>query len=529
MLMATTAVVGRDAELERLTAFVRALPAGPAGLVLEGEAGVGKTIVWEEALAYTAGDAWIVVSRPVQSEMALSYAALGDLIGDAVREGIDLPEPQRRALDVALALEDQPGESTDHRAVAAAVLTVLVSMSQEQPLVVAVDDLQWIDRSSARALGFAFRRLASEPIGLLATLRTAPGVEVSSELADLFRDHRLQRLRVGPLSVGAIQHLLADRFDLALPRTALVSLHERARGNAFFALELGRALVDAGSLPEPGEPLPVPGDLQALLGQRVRRLPAPTRDALLLAAVLAEPDEGVLSLAFGSGWPDAIARGREEGIVDIDDRTVRFVHPLIAGVVATAASDGERRDAHRRLAEAVDDEHVRARHLALAATRPDEAVAAALEAAALDTARRGAPDSAAELAELSGRLTPPDHAHDVCRRCTIAGEARFAAGDSGRAVELFTEAVAAAAAGPERGGVLWRLAWVRFHHDDPAASRATLEQAAEEAGDDLALRAAIDHDLAYAWLAMGDAVEDASPRGSSRGARRARGRDVHPR
>jgi len=183
---------------------------------------------------------------------------------------------------------------------------------------------------------------------------------------------------------------------------------------------------------------------------------------------------------------------------------VRFAHPLLAAAVSGIASDRERRDAHRRLAGAVDDEEGRVRHLALAATGPDERVAAALEEASRHATKRGAPDAAAELAELAHALTPTNLHHDLCRRYTVAGEARFSAGDSERAVKLFSDAEVAATPGPERAGVLWRLARVRYHHDDIAASRQILEEAEREAGDDLALRAAIERDLAYPAFAVAD-------------------------
>jgi DNA-binding CsgD family transcriptional regulator len=156
------------------------------------------------------------------------------------------------------------------------------------------------------------------------------------------------------------------------------------------------------------------------------------------------------------------------------------------------------------LANAADDERLRTRHLALAAGEPDVDVADALDDATRDAMRQGAPDSAAELAELALRLTPDDRVHDAYRRCTIAGEARFSAGDSVRALELFNQANTLAKAGPDHAGALWRIARVRYHHDDIAASRALLEEARTEAGDDLALRAAIEHDLAYPCFATGD-------------------------
>ena len=236
--------------------------------------------------------------------------------------------------------------------------------------------------------------------------------------------------------------------------------------------------------------------------QRARQLPRPAREALLLASLLANPSEDTLARAFGDGWVRAIDRGSTAGIIEVVGGRVRFAHPLLAAAVAGMASDRERRDAHRRLAKAVDDEEGCVRHLALAATGPDETVAASLEAASRHATERGAPDAAAELAELARAMTPDGRQHDLCRRDTIAGEARFSAGDSERAVKLLSDARIAATSGPERAGVLWRLARVRYHHDDIAASRQLLEEADQEAGDDLALRAAIERDLSYPAFAL---------------------------
>jgi DNA-binding CsgD family transcriptional regulator len=501
-----TGVVGREPELEQIAAFVRSVPDGPTALLIEGEGGAGKTTLWEEALARTVDVAQVLSCRPVQSEKALSYAALGDLVGGAIVDGLDdLPAPQRRALEVALRLEEGSDLSTDHRAVAAGARSLLVALSRGRPLLIAVDDLQWLDRSTTRVLGFAFRRLSTEPIGLLATVRNDRAASSSvPELDDLLRDHHVQRLHLGPLSVGAIERLLGEKLDLTMSRTSLVRLCETARGNPLLALELGRALTDTGSTIEPGRPLPVLGSLRALLAQRLRRLPADVREALLLASLVSHPAEDTLARAFGPGWDEAIGRGRQEGVVETGTGTVRFVHPLFASVVAGEASERERRASHRRLAIACEDGEGRARHSALAAKDPDEEVAASLEAAAQQATRRGAPDAAAELAELARALTPEGHPHDVYRRCTIAGEARFAAGDSMRALEHFAAADAVSVPGSERSGARWRLARVRSHHDDIAASRELLEQARREAGDDPALSAAIAHDLAYTCMAMGD-------------------------
>jgi DNA-binding CsgD family transcriptional regulator len=250
----------------------------------------------------------------------------------------------------------------------------------------------------------------------------------------------------------------------------------------------------------------VPDDLHVLLLDRVRRLPADVRGALLLASLLSQPAEETLASAVGSEWDRARDRAQRAGLLAFGHGTVRFEHPLLASAVAASASPRERHDAHARLAAAVDDEEQRARHLALASTGADESVADALEAAAEHARRRGAPDAAAELAELARSLTPADRALDAWRRCLSAGEARFAAGDSALAAEDFSAAAETAASGAERADALLHLARVRYHHDDVTGAQALLDEAQLEAGDDAALRAAIEHDLVYPAFAAGDLV-----------------------
>jgi hypothetical protein len=434
----------------------------------------------------------------------MAFAGLTDLLGGVLAEAVsDLPAPQRRALEAALLLEDGP--RSDHQAVGAGTLSVLRALAAHAPVLIAVDDVQWLDRPSARALAFAVRRLEREPVRVLASLRSGPREPAAPvELADILDHAGSRRLRLAPLSVGAVERLLADALGMTLPRSALLRLHETAGGNPFFALELGRALTDAGALPGPGQPLPVPDDLQVLLVDRVRRLPASVREVLLLASLLSQPTEDTLERAVGAGWDDALDRGRRAGIIDVVAGAVRFTHPLLTSAVAASASPRQRRGAHARLAGAVHGQEERARHLALATPEPDEDVALALEQASTDARRRGAPDAAAELAELACGLTPVGRRRDALRRCTLAGDARFAAGDTSLAAEHFTRAAAMADPGAQRAGALWHLARVRYIHDDILGARVLLEEARGDAGDDLALCAAIEHDLVYPAFASGD-------------------------
>src|SRR5215831_2181141 len=173
-------VVGRDREMAAVAAFLDALPSGPGGLVLEGAAGIGKTTVWRAGAAGAAGRSFTVLScRPAESEARLSFAPLGDLLDGVLDRALPrLPPPQRRALEVALLLADPAGSPPEPRAVAVAFLAVIRHLSASRPVVLAVDDLQWLDDPSARVLEFALRRLSGEPAGLLASARD-PGAWAS--------------------------------------------------------------------------------------------------------------------------------------------------------------------------------------------------------------------------------------------------------------------------------------------------------------------------------------------------------------
>src|SRR5215469_11722965 len=170
-------VVGRDGELAAVAAFLDAVSSGPGGLLLAGEAGIGKTTVWRAGATRAAERSYTVLScRPVQSEATLSYAALGDLLEEVLDRVLPLlPAPQRRALEVALLLADPAGRPPEQRAVSVAFLAVIRHLCASVPLVLAIDDLQWLDAPSAATVDFALRRLSHEPVGLLASTRDRTG------------------------------------------------------------------------------------------------------------------------------------------------------------------------------------------------------------------------------------------------------------------------------------------------------------------------------------------------------------------
>lgn len=487
----SAALVGREEELQRLELFLATAARGPRALLIEGPAGAGKTSVWQAGLeAARATGRRVLAARPTQAEASFAYAGLGDLLRNESAALADLTAPLRRALQVALLLAPDTvdaADAADQQAVALAVLAVLSRLADDGPLVVAVDDVQWLDPPSALVLGYAARRLERAPVALLASWRTDTGSPVPLGLDRPPAAERLERLALPPLSLGAVQRLLKDRLGPLPPRPALLRLHELAGGNPFFALELGRA-VQAGTLRlEPGERLPVA--LDGLVRSRLGAFPRPTRRALAAAAALAQPTLALVGAITGCS-PDALDEAEAAGVIELRDGRIAFTHPLLASGAYGAVDASERRALHARAGTEVTDPEERARHLALASEGPDESVAAALEQAARRAEMRGAPPAAAELFERSVRLTPPEARANALRRTIDGAFCTFQAGDGRRARELLDDVVAELSPGPERARALLGLARVRSYDDDLRAAEALFRQALDEAGADDELRAA---------------------------------------
>jgi DNA-binding CsgD family transcriptional regulator len=463
--MTPSAIVGRDEELGMIRAFVAAVERGPAALVLAGEAGIGKTILWEAGVdAAVRRFDRVLICRGVEAEASLSFAGLSELLAPVLAETMPrLPAPRRRALEVALLLVEPGTEVPDAHAIGLAVLDVFNVLAAQGPLVVAVDDLQWIDVASAGVLQLALRRLRDTPVGLLATVRESSDVAVPINFERGFAEGWLQRRSVGPLGVASLYQLLSVQLGLKPSRPELLRVQEATAGNPLFALELGRELVRLGTRVHPGEPLPVPSSLGQLLGVRLARLSVETRQVLLIAALAGRPTVEVVAAAHGHGGRtiEAVDEAVRAGVVRLADGRVRFTHPLFASVLHEQASPSQRRGLHEALAGVVTDVEARARHRARATVGPDASVAAELAAAAEHAAARGATAAGAELCELAAELTLADPA---LARQRLLRAARFhrLAGDGERATTLLTLLLAHVPSADERGFV-YELAASRFH------------------------------------------------------------------
>jgi predicted ATPase len=246
----TTPVLGREVELATSRRFLDRVPSGFAALVLQGPPGIGKTALWREVVEMARQRRWAVLSAHlVSAEAPLLFSGLTDLLGQVTDQDFSaLPLVQRRALEVALLLTE-PGEApVDPRTLSSAVLSVLRQMASLQPVLLAIDDVQWVDRPTAGCLSFALRRTGALPIGLLASARSGAG---ALPVLGALGSEEVEELAVGPLPPGEIEAMLLQRTP-GLQRRAIVRVAKQSGGNPFYALEIARAVATLGGNSGPG-------------------------------------------------------------------------------------------------------------------------------------------------------------------------------------------------------------------------------------------------------------------------------------
>jgi DNA-binding CsgD family transcriptional regulator len=490
-------VVGRDDELEAIDTFLAA--PWPRLLLLEGPAGIGKTTLLETALRRAAEHgAAPLVARPSLAERELPFAALASLL-DARIEAVlpGLAPPRRRALEIALRRAPAESGELDRAALGLAVLDAIRAVARPIPALVVVDDLQWCDEPTAAALAFALRRAGSEPFAVLGGVRTGIASAALDHVTQALPVDLVDRLAVGPLSLGAIRRIVEQRTGRVRGRALVARVADAAGGNPLLALELVRAIDAAGHDPAPGESLAVPASAEPLIAERLGALSRSAEDAVLAVALAGRASVGEVLAAAGDPGP-GLDEALRAGLVELDDDLVRLGHPLVGAAAVGRATPERRRVMHGRLAPLAGDLEARARHLALAAGGPDGEAAAACDAAAHDAERRGAPEAAAELAELAVGLSDPDDRPRIASRRCRAMALRVAVGDPVRARQHLDEGLRAVDAPASRVPLL--LVGVELAHlvgGRPAARRAA-EIALAGAGDDPILRARA-HAAMLAW------------------------------
>jgi DNA-binding CsgD family transcriptional regulator len=434
-------VVGREAEFAAIESVCRRPPAGRS-VLLVGEAGIGKTALWDAGVRLAvARGLRVLAARPGGSEARLPFSSLIDLC-ERIDLGqlADVPAPQRSALEVALLRREPPRETGDEMATALGFLNVVRGLARSRRVLIAVDDVQWLDRSSAEVLAFAARRLAEANVGFLLSRRHEEPSELDQALKGL-----LELVQLGPLSLGSVRRLLFERLELTLSRPQLRRLVEVTGGNPLFALEAGRLLRERG-VPSTGAEIPLPDALEQAVGDRVAGLPAAVRRLLLTVALHEDPlvDE-LTALAQAAVLEEAV----DLGVLVVDGERVRAAHPLLAAAAWKAARARERREQHRRLAGVVRDRQLSVMHMALATVRPDPGLAGRVFAAAAEASARGARRHAVQLASHGLRLTPRNANERGERVLALAGHL-YGAGELQQVRDLLSVELGSLSAGPQR-------------------------------------------------------------------------------
>jgi DNA-binding CsgD family transcriptional regulator len=466
--------IGRN----ELLAAARGGLATGGSVMLTGPAGIGKSTILDAlAREAAAGQARVLRAAAAEAEADLPYLALVDLFDGAPDAADSLPTHLRAALDGALLRSALPSTPHDQLAVRLAVLELLRALGAERPVLLILDDVQWIDEPSAGVLRFVARRLDGIRVAVLAAERVTDG---GSTRLDLCPPPHVE-LAVPPMHEGDVADLLRARFGREVGRAQLHRVFDASAGNPMYAVELGRALstMAAGAVAAT-EPLPVPDRLRNLLAVRVAALPPADRPALLVVAAAARPS---FDLVEQCRFPaERIESALASGVLVADvDGGLRFSHPLLREMVYGDATAAARRETHERLAETVADPVERARHLAAARPAPDEALAEGLADAASAARLRGAPAMAADLATLAADRTPHDTPGVAAVRRLTAARYAFAAGLLADARRLATAALRDAADRRTRVGA--RLLLVEMSGDDHSNSGPLLDAAFVEAVD----------------------------------------------
>lgn len=444
-LSSSVHLMGRDRDIAAIRAFVDQAAAHGGALVVSGDAGVGKTALIEAAMSYavTAG-LRLLRATGAQFEANMSFAGLHQLLFPLLDSHLgQLDDVHRTTLRSALGLGESAA-APDWMTLSHAALELLTRAASSTPILIVVDDVPWLDQASGRVLAFIARRTAGTRLGFLATMRTGD--------EGLFDQSGIGAYELGPLSHASSEALLDSRYP-ALTARARYRLLSQAQGNPLALLELPIALKSQNARRMFTETLPLTNRLQAVFAGRISALPARTRHALLMAVLDGTGDLKALRFGEPGSEADDLARADRAQVISIDGAAARvsFRHPLIRSAVVELATDEERRDAHRILAERHADEPARrAWHLAEASTGPDENVASLLQQVGHANLYRG--DSVSAIKELlrAADLSPAG----ADRASRLAEAAYLGAIVTGDLRDLPALMDAARIADPQHGGSL---------------------------------------------------------------------------
>jgi predicted ATPase len=464
-------LLGRGDEQARLDALLEhARSSVSASLAVRGEAGVGKSALLRYAVDRAEG--MIVLSTTgIEAEAELPFSGLSDLLHPVLEYRHQLPEPQSAALAAALAIG--PRTSPDPFAISSATLNLLLLLSERNPLLVVIDDLQWLDSGSRDAVMFAARRFHADAVALLFALRdTADAIPAS-----------VPTLELRGLDQQAAQQLIAQAGQRVTPSVA-DRIHAATGGNPMAILETVRQLTpqQLNGTAAIEEPLKSSRQLQQAFAERVARLPAATQTPLLVVAASQSGaiDELRRACAQLGGSLAELNSVEDRGLITNDGLRLQFSHPLIRSAVYHGAPAAQRRAAHTALAQSINQPAgllEKAWHLAAAAQGPDESVAAVLEEAGFEARRRSGYAAAMRAFERAAGLSLDDEAK--ARRLYEAGSDAYVAGHAPHGIDLLDEALKLARSISLRADILHSRARIEMWTRSPAAARRLLIEAAD--------------------------------------------------
>jgi DNA-binding CsgD family transcriptional regulator/tetratricopeptide (TPR) repeat protein len=477
-------VVCRTKELGAIAEFLTTACLRPSGLTIEGEAGIGKTILWCAATeqARQRGD-HVLSAQAVQAESTMGYTTVADLLSGVESSTFArLPALQQVAVDRVLLRVGDDGPETDQRTVAAAFLAIVQMLAGNTPVLLAIDDLQWLDASSRAVIAFAARRLKGH-VGVVVTERPEPRRPTARTWLRAGTNNDFSRIKLGPLGLGDLGALVSSRTGSSFPRPMMLRIAELSQGNPLYALELARAMRD--QTPNTGQELP--HTLADLVRSRLCDIGDDVREVLLAAACVTEPTMDLLARATGLTATETLVlleEAENRGIVGIVGNKVRFAHSLLARGLYTDAQPSRRRRMHRSLAQVEALPEVKARHLALATTSEDSATLEALDTAAEVARARGASAAAAELIDLAIGL-----GGDTPLRRIQSARYHFHAGNYRHARSLLEPFIRTLQPGLLRATAVGLLAEMCMYHHSFAHAAEILNGALKDAESDPALLA----------------------------------------
>ncbi len=454
-----SSVLGRRDELVALHRFIADDTPEPSALLIDGGAGIGKTTLFDHAVgeARELGLA-AMVARPGRAETDLSYSALIELLGHVEARVIEaLPSPQAQALNRLLRREEG---RFDRLSLSVAMLAAVRLIAGERPLLLAVDDAQWLDAPSTKVLSYVARRLGGAPVRVLLARLGEGAAGWPFDLDRSVPSDRLGTIRPGPLGPSDLARILRRRLGWAPAWPRVLRIAELSGGNPFYALELARARGSVHAADGLDEPLPE--GVMELVRSRLDALPARVRAIVQAASVLHAPTVTTLRgmVPRSVDVERALGEAERAAVLVMEGERIRFAHPILAAAAYGSIAQDRRAELHAAAAELTDDPVEQARHLAAAAGGPDAGVARALEEAAEQAWWRGAPDTAADLMRKAWRLTPAGDLEAMTLRRIALGRLLHAAGNAPGGITELESVASGLEPGALRALALYHLMYV---------------------------------------------------------------------